>query len=544
MSSLRLLRSLRRLSQVFCMALFIWLLLATFYHGVVEGDQQAVDALPYPVSLFLQFDPLAALSMLFATGTLYEDLLWSLVIVVLTIFLGRVFCGWICPLGALSQFVAWIGSRRLTKKRIALNQSGRHQRIKYMILFFFLGGALFGTLQVGLLDPLCLLIRSLGLSILPAFDNLLRTVLDLLSGESELARSGHGLLDDYFLGPRSLTFYGGSVLGLLFIGILLLNRLVPRFFCRFVCPLGALLGLLSRFSLLSLKVDREACTNCGLCAAGCQGAAGCHAAAAAGAKDSGGGGAAWRSAECLMCFNCTASCKQGAVSFGFHVPEEGRESGIGLSRRGFLASSLAGAACVPLVRASAGPPRHPAPELIRPPGACGEEEFLDRCIKCGQCMKVCPNHAIHPAALQGGLEGIWSPVVIPRIGYCEPSCNLCSQVCPTGAIRAFTEEDKKANKVRIGTAFFDVGLCIPWSQGRPCMVCEEFCPPSPKAIWFETMLMTRSDGTTAEIPLPRVEPERCTGCGGCEKVCPLPDRSAIRVTSRGESRHKNRVSPT
>jgi len=530
MVSYRAIRNLRRVSQTVFLLIFFWLLLATFYHGVVEEGGQVDDAIPYPVSIFLQFDPLAALATLLATGTLYKSLLWSLAVVVLTIFLGRFFCGWVCPLGALSNAVSETASRRPAAKRIARNQPGGHQKIKYAVLVFFLAAALFGALQVGLLDPLCFLVRSLGLSILPAIDAVFRGAIDLVLGDGAAARGGHRVLDDYFLGPQELRFYGGWFLGFLFIAVLVLNRYMTRFFCRVICPLGALFGLLSRFSLLSLVKDETSCNNCGLCAKACQGASAPEC------------GVAWRAAECHLCFNCVAACKEGSLDFAFRSQEGTRQSGVDLTRRGFLASGLAGAAFVPLARSSSGPPGHIAPQLIRPPGSCDETVFLERCVKCGQCMKVCPNNAIHPAAFQGGLEGVWTPVIIPRIGYCEPSCTLCSQVCPTGAIRAFTAEDKTANRVRIGTAFFDVDICLPWAQGKTCMVCEEFCPTSPKAIWFEKKEVLQVDGTVAEVPIPHVELERCTGCGGCETACPVPDRAAIRVTSSGESRSpKNRI---
>lgn len=524
MASQRGWRTLRRVSQIVFLSVFIWLLLATFYHGIVEESESVADSIPYPVSIFLQFDPLAALATLLATGTLYENLLWSLALIVATIFLGRVFCGWVCPMGTLSQAVSETASRRKHAERVRRNQPGRHQTIKYVILIFFLGSALFGSLQAGLLDPLCLMVRSLGLSILPALDMAARGTIGFLPEGSSTSGAAHRLLDDYFLGPRDLRFHGAWFIGFLFIGLLVLNRIKTRFFCRVLCPLGALFGLLSRFSILNLQKDDSNCKNCSLCAKACQGACSPES------------DKKWKSAECLMCFNCVAACPKDTLRFAFAVQEGTRDPAVSLSRRGFVMSGLAGAALLPVVRTSLGPPGQIEPYLIRPPGSCDEEQFLARCVKCGQCMKVCPNNAIHPASLQGGIEGIWTPVVIPRIGYCEPSCTLCSQVCPTGAIRPFTEEDKTANRVRIGTAAFDVSICLPWAQGKPCMVCEEFCPVSPKAIWFENREVPQPDGSAVEIPLPRVIPDRCTGCGGCEQVCPLPDRPAIRVTSSGESR--------
>src|SRR5690606_6203315 len=117
-----------------------------------------------------------------------------------------------------------------------------------------------------------------------------------------------------------------------------------------------------------------------------------------------------------------------------------------------------------------------------------EREFLERCIRCAECMKVCPNNALHPASLEAGLEGLWTPILIPRIGYCEFSCVLCGQVCPTGAIQKITEPAKMGigqKPVRVGTAMYDRGRCLPWAMATPCIVCEEFCPTSPKAIWTE-----------------------------------------------------------
>jgi len=524
------LRLARRVCQTLFFLLFVWLLLATFYHGVVDEGGVAGDTIPYPVSIFLQFDPLAALATLLAAGSLYEDLLWSLIIIVATIFMGRLFCGWLCPLGALNQFVSWTNPREGLSRRIARCKPGGHQKVKYVFLAFFLGAALFGVLQVGLLDPICFLIRSLGLSILPAIDGAVRTLLDLAPADSEAARTGHRLLDDYFLGPRAMRFHAGWIVGLLFLIVLYLNRVKPRFFCRVLCPLGALLGILSRFSLLTLRKDGALCNDCGICTASCQGGASPE------------GGSDWRTAECVMCFNCTAGCPQDALGFGFFAQVGERDGRTALSRRGFIASALAGVAFGPLSRSTSGPPNDIEPTLIRPPGSCDEEAFLARCVKCGQCMKVCPNSAIHPASLQGGIEGVWTPVIIPRIGYCEPSCTLCSQVCPTGAIRAFSAADKESHRVDIGTAVIDVSLCLPWARGTPCMVCEEFCPVSPKAIWFEKRSISMEDGAPREVLLPRVEPERCTGCGGCETACPIPDRAAIRITSCGESRSsKNQV---
>jgi len=404
------------------------------------------------------------------------------------------------------------------------NRYGKHQAVKYVLLLFFLGSALAGTMLVGLMDPICFLIRGLGLSILPVVDMAARFGIDFLPQGSSFHEGLHRFLDVGFLGPGSVSFHGGWLVGGAFILVVGLNFFMTRFWCRVLCPLGALLGVLSRFSVFGLEKKEGKCTDCSLCTASCQGGASPEH------------GPKWKGTECILCHNCVSVCPEDAIAFGFGVHPETTESKVDLSRRGFVTSFALGAAAYPLLRLSHDAGVTPDPLAIRPPGSRKEKEFLERCIKCGQCMKACPNNAIHPASFQAGFEGFWSPVIIPKLGYCEPTCTLCSEVCPTGAIRAFTAEDKKENRVKIGTAFFDRGRCLPWAMGRTCLQCEEFCPTSPKAIWFEDSEALQQDGSFAPVKLPRVDPVACNGCGACENVCPLADRSAVRVTSAGESR--------
>ena len=180
------------------------------------------------------------------------------------------------------------------------------------------------------------------------------------------------------------------------------------------------------------------------------------------------------------------------------------------------------------------------PRLVRPPGSLGEAEFVARCIRCGQCMRVCPNNALHPTLLEAGLEGVWSPILIAKIGYCEPTCTLCGQVCPTGAIMELTLKEKVGDKEtspnRIGTAFIDRGRCLPWAMATPCIVCEEWCPTSPKAVYLREETVYDQQGQAVAVKRPYVDPHLCTGCGACEYACPISDRAAIYLTSSGETR--------
>jgi len=171
-----------------------------------------------------------------------------------------------------------------------------------------------------------------------------------------------------------------------------------------------------------------------------------------------------------------------------------------------------------------------------------EDEFIGRCIRCGQCMRVCPNNALHPTLLESGLEGVWTPYLIARIGYCEPTCTLCGQVCPTGAIRELTLKQKVGDKEtapdRIGTAFIDRGRCLPWAMATPCIVCEEWCPTSPKAVYLREETAIDSRGNEVIVKRPYIDASLCTGCGACEFACPVHDKRAIYITSVGESRSR------
>ncbi len=538
----RVLARVRVLSQGLFLLLFFWLLLASEMPAHSGAGDSALSV-PYPVSLFLEADPLVGLTTVLSTGTLYSGLLWGLLVLLATLVLGRVFCGWVCPMGALQHLVSWFasGSRRL----VDLARGNRYRpqmRWKFYVLLGMLAAALFTSLQVGLLDPIALATRSLGLSIVPAADEVARRGIAALDandvGPLQSVAAGLEWLRAAVLPSQPSRIEGAWALGLIFLGILLLGGRLSRVWCRYLCPLGALLGVSSRWSLLGLEKDEARCTHCQRCLHTCQGA--CEPMA----------GEPWRSAECHVCFNCEAACPEDALRFRFLPARDTTRDDADLQRRRAVASLAAGAAAMPLLRSSAGfaglggvaADEH----LLRPPGALPEDEFLARCIKCGQCMKVCPTNALHPTVLQAGLEGLWTPVLVPRVGYCEPSCTLCGQVCPTGAIARLSEERKTGRDgqppVKLGTAFYDRGRCLPWAMDTPCIVCEEWCPTSPKSIWLETVTVTGRDGRPLELQQPRVDPARCTGCGACEHACPVSDRPAVRVSRVGESRHpQNRL---
>ena len=515
---------LRRGVQAASLALFVTLLLAA--RPPAAGEPSGW------LGLYFRIDPLVLIGNWLGGHPLAGLALLALATVVLTVLLGRVFCGWLCPLGALHNALSWLGARRPARRR-ATDGFSRWQRAKYWLLAALLVMALGGAHWGGVFDPQSLLYRSLVTGLLPALQWAVEASsmgiyqADPHLGPLHLTALSEPLYrfwrDRVFAG-QELVFAGGALILFVFVGLLLLNLLRPRFWCRYLCPLGALLGACAGRTALRL-VPTGQCGNCQRCLLSCP--------AAAQPEKPG----QWLPEECFGCWNCVASCGEDALDFRWQPlwrrPVAAR---VDLGRRALVGAGLAGLGALLLFKL---PPMARAktfnPELIRPPGALAEPDFLARCVQCGLCMKACPTGALQPAFDQAGLAGLWTPVLIPRLGYCEHGCALCGQVCPTGAIAPLALTEKQA--LRIGLATLDTTRCLPYAYGRECIVCEEHCPVPTKAIYFvETEVQLRG-GERRVLKQPRVDAALCTGCGICETKCPFADRAAIRVTSANESRH-------
>ena len=484
--------SARIVAQAAFFALFVFLLWVTWFSRL-RG---------YPVSLFLELDPLVGFATAVSTHTIYRWLWRGMWILVPTLLLGRVFCNWVCPYGSLHQFVGWLFNIRRNKENMDVNRYRYIYQLKYYVLAIMIVLAVFGSLQIGLLDPICMLTRSIVVAIMPGAD--------WIGGEL-----GMPMLISSPAAPAQRVFSGAWFVGIILVGLVGMNLLIPRFFCRVLCPLGAFLGVLSRFALWRIDRDLTKCTDCDLCLRNCEGASDPHQ--------------ALRKSECFVCFNCIDDCPEDALSFKLtpvpvkqhivgrirdragtlfgkpvrsRVPETIVEKPDVPHRRWFLAG-LAGVIAFPFLRLSKAVNKRGFHEKnIRPPGSVEELEFLERCIKCDQCINVCPTNVLQPSTLtEAGLEGLWTPVMDFSVGFCQLNCTLCSEVCPTGAIQKTSIEKKlglgsfqKAGPIRLGTAFFDKGRCLPWAMETPCVVCEEVCPVSPKAIGSYEEPITRWDG--------------------------------------------------
>ena len=564
--------TVRRISQAFFLLLFTFLVIVT-----TAGDRWW-QLRGWPVNLFLDLDPLVAVGVALATGVIEGALLWAVATLVLTAVLGRFFCGWVCPFGTLHQAAGWLG------RTLGVRGSTRYhaaQALKYYVLAFllmaaagdvvvrvsrasqagallwvgiavtllalavfaagkgagkpkraavfvvvafvvwaFAGRVLHGddvltsSLLTGFLDPIPLLHRSFDLVLLPFLDRSIGVV---------------------FPSPRHQN--GGWLIAGIFVGALLLNLWKTRFYCRFLCPLGALFGLVGQHAVWRVAKTKTPCSMCRKCDAACEGAC-----------DPSG---VLRSAECVMCMNCLPSCDEAVMTYRVQPSVEGEIPGPDLSRRGLVISLASGFVAVPALRLGGSVGQDWAPSLIRPPGSLEESEFLKRCLRCGQCMRICPTNVLQPAGVEAGFEALWTPILRNRIGTggCQLNCVACGQACPTGAIRPFTQDEKvgrgafaQAGPIRMGTAFVDRSRCLPWAFDRPCVVCQELCPVSPKAIVLRDApaAATAHDGTPVRLQQPFVDPVRCNGCGICEHECPVSGLRAIRVTAENESRSRAR----
>jgi polyferredoxin/ferredoxin len=442
----RRLKAARILSQFFFSGIFV-----LFY-------LRALDPFSSTDNPFLRFDPLILLTR---RSLAFEVLLPVLILLLLTLVLGRFFCGWVCPLGALIDCLDALRALRALRARLRFPRQrprrspGRPGVFPTAAVFLGLAlvGVFFGLPILQFLHPSVWMVRLLALS------------------------------------PAGLVF---SVF------LLILTLHSPRFWCRHICPLGALYGLVASPPLLGLRI--AGCSKCG----GCQ-----RCPMNAIDMDS-------ESVErrlCILCFAFEHRCPGSSFSYGALRRGGSRFS---TSRRRFLgnlAALLGGAALGGLPALASTRPRS---VLLRPPGVVREEEFVQRCLRCLQCLRSCPNGIIRAAGPEHGLERMMTPRLdFSRLG-CDYNCQVCQLVCPNEAIPRQALRVKQ--RTPIGRAVINTSLCVVYARGLPCIVCEELCPVPEKAI-----RLVRKGG----LQYPQVMPG-CIGCGMCEAYCPAEPK-AIRI---------------
>ncbi len=508
------LQTLRRISQIAFFLLFIVLFLLTRY---------PLDS-GFPTEIGLRFSPLAPLFLFIKDGH-WSWLFWpGLLILLVTPFLGRVFCGWICPLGTLLD----ITSKVLHSPHNRQTQKYEKLRfLKFAILVGLLILSLFSLHLWGYFDPLSIFNRALTVVFYPLATLFAETSLLTVSNWSFLGDLPYAVYDQYknIIMPENQVHYQQLFWIALFIGLILAaEKLSRRFWCRYLCPAGALLGFLSQFRFLE-RVVKPSCPACGLCQTECK-------MGAIPADDF----TRTSKVECIQCFSCAETCPEKYKSISYEWRWQPYRSRVDYSRRRFLQTSLVSFTTLGLINLHL-PNKTRYDQQIRPPGALPEDDFRDKCIRCMECVRICASNGacLQPSGIQNAIDDLWLPVAEMRIGYCEYECNLCGQVCPTQAILPLPLEIKQ--KTPMGLAHFDKNLCIPYSRNEECLVCEEHCPTPDKAIKFDVRDYTDPvTGRTKKVKYPYVVAELCIGCGICVTKCPLEGRAGIFVTAERQKR--------
>lgn len=485
------------------------------------------DLLPDSVSALLRLQIMPAI-MGGAIGILILQFL-------LALLFGRIYCSTICPAGVLQDIINrifCIGKKRKNGTR-RFSYHKPMNILRYSMLGLTVLLALFGMIELcTLLDPYSNFGRIAN--------NLMRPV--VMWGNNILA-NGLALIDNYSLYQvtiSNVTTFGiisGAVALILFIVMVSMRG---RLFCNTICPVGAMLSLLSRYSIFRITFDGNSCTSCGACEHTCK----------AEAIDS--KSMKVDSSRCVDCFNCISSCPKGGLQLRAVSPfkpqgvtastkgdikEETSES-----RRAFFSAGATVAASLPIVTTLAqrmghgkregkgngegccnGEGKHgnhkhrPNGLPIVPPGAISIERFKDVCTGCQICVTQCPSHVLRPSGLEFGFDYMLKPHVAYIDSYCNYECTVCSEVCPTHAIKPLTKDEKATTQV--GVATFCINRCIVNTEGTDCGACSEHCPT-------QAVHMVPFKGT---LTIPEVNPDLCIGCGGCESICPVRPLRAIFI---------------
>ena len=445
-----------------------------------------------PAVFFLVIDPLVAISTSIAARTWEWSMGWAFGILAVCVVFPRGFCGYLCPLGTLIDCFDWLIGNRVNLFKV--KGEGWWVHLKYYILTAVIISSLFGVLLSGVFAAIPVITRGLM----------------------------------YLLEPLQLGFMrgwhqvppinAGQVISIvLFLGVLGLGLLRKRFWCRYVCPSGAVFSVFNIFRVAERKVE-SSCINCNKCIEICP-------------FDAIKADFTTRTADCTLCQTCGGVCPTHAIKFverwntaELKVENDPPVSEVPIGRRGFLTGALASVFTVFGMRrvfgAGLSDPNHIAP--IRPPGSVPEEQFLEMCIRCGECFKACPSKVLQPVGFKQGLEGLWTPELNANWSGCETSCNNCGQVCPTGAIRAIPLPEKR--EARMGLAIVNPQTCLPLAGKQACQMCVDECTAAGyNAIEFNRVHAEfDEEGNPVEgsgFLAPVVVHDKCVGCGLCQTRC-------------------------
>ena len=436
-------------------------------------------------------------------------------LVALTLLMGRIYCSVICPLGVFQDIVLWI-SGKTKKNRFRYSKPLTWLRYGMLALFVVAFIAGIGSL-VALLAPYSAYGRMVSNLLSPIY----------LWGNNLLAYFAEQA-DSYAFYSTEVWIKGGATLIVAIVTLVVLIVLAwrnGRTYCNTICPVGTVLGFLSRFSILKPVIDTDKCNGCGLCARNCK-------ASCIDSKNH-----AIDYSRCVVCLDCIDKCKQGAIKY---VPRKkctttcGTEK-VDKGRRAFMtATAIAATASVVKAQekkldgglATIIDKEKPLRETpIVPPGALSAKNFAQHCTACQLCVQACPNQVLRPST---GLMNMMQPEVSYERGYCRPECTKCSEVCPAGAIRPIDKAEKSS--IQVGHAVWVEKNCVVNTDQVSCGNCARHCPTG------AIQMVPKDANDPKSLKIPAINTERCIGCGACENLCPSRPFSAIYV--EGHEVHK------
>lgn len=451
----------------------------------------------------------------FVPAVLALNLFVILFLVVLTLLFGRVYCSVICPLGIFQDIVSYVSGLR-RRKRHRFSYSPALGWLCYVCLALFVVLLLAGFVSfASLLDPYAAYGRVASHLLAPVY----RWGNNLLAGLAEKFDSYAFYSTEIWL--KSLPVLVVAVVTVIVLCILAWRN--GRTYCNTICPVGTVLGFLSRYSLFRPVIDTEKCTHCKLCSRTCK----------ASCIDS--ENAQIDYSRCVACMDCLDACRQGAITYrnrfrsGTSMADKTADTGQpDKERRRFLSTAILLAASATLKaqekKVDGGLAVIEDKKIpfratrLTPPGSLSAEHFAQHCTACQLCVSACPNQVLRPST---GLHTFMQPEMSYERGYCRPECTECSDVCPAGAIRPITAADKSA--IQIGHAVWLADNCVPLTDGVECGNCARHCPVGA----ISMIPSVAGDASSPKIPV--VNTERCIGCGACENLCPARPFSAIYV---------------
>ena len=425
-------------------------------------------------------------------------------LIIATLIFGRIYCSVVCPLGIMQDFFSWLGGKA-KKNRFSYAKENKVLRYGFLAVFIILMIVGFAPVTT-LFAPYSAYGRIVNSLFKPLYDMLNNWLAGM-----DAAHDRYNFTEVQ-IWTRSVTTFVVAILTLLILGFLAWRK--GRLYCNSICPVGTVLSFFSRFSLLRVRFDKDKCKSCGMCEKNCKGQA----------IDFKNGTVDY--SRCVVCGDCLDKCKFDALHYTAQKPVAAPKP-VDTERRAFLVgAAVAGTTAalaqtqmkvdggLAVIEDKKAPKRN---TIITPPGSIGIRHLERHCTACQLCVSSCPNNVLRPST---DLQHFMQPVMSFERGYCRPECTRCSEVCPAGAIKPITKEEKTT--IHAGHAVWVKENCVVLTDGVSCGNCARHCPT-------EAIQMIDYKGPNGTVKVPAVDENKCIGCGACENLCPARPFSAIYV---------------